>query len=160
MKKRNFVILFLAVSLFAACHINSSIHKTRNTSRQTATNKSNISYKIANNYFVNNDIKQLPPTKITNNEEFEKYFGAAAFMGKNGQPTEIDFEKEYVICVVKPETEYSTTLSPLSLRRDAKGNIIFAYKAEIGQRQTYSIVPCLLIVLSNSVQGQVILREE
>lgn len=121
--------------------------------------KSNdIPYRVANHYFVNNTIKKLPTAKVASQKEFDALFGCAPVMGKDGAPTTINFSKEYVIAVSKPETYYSTALNPISLKRDKKKRIVFTYRETIGAKQSYSIVPCLLIIVSKKEQGKVLLK--
>ncbi len=119
----------------------------------------NIPYRVADHYFVSNTVKKLPTAKITTQKEFDELFGCAPVMGKNGEPTPIDFSKEYVIAVSKPETYHSETLTPISLTREKRNRIVFTYKVEIGSKQTYTIVPCLLIIVSKKENGIVKLRE-
>ena len=62
--------------------------------------KKDVPFEVAHNYFVRNDVTEPIPAKIASQDEFERYFGMAAFMGKKGQPTPIDFETQFVIAVV------------------------------------------------------------
>ena len=119
-----------------------------------------VPYTVANNYFVNNNIGDtVPPVKITSREELEKYFGMAAGMGKDGQPTPIDFSKQYVIAVVKPVTDTLTVLKPKSLKRNKKGNVVFTYKVKTKGTQSYSIRPLLMIVVDKTYDADVVLKE-
>jgi hypothetical protein len=119
----------------------------------------NIPYRVANGYFVRNDVKKVPTAKITSSQQFFSYFGCAPVMGKDGEPTRIDFQKEYVLAVCKPETWYSTELTPVSLRREKKNVIVFTYRVTKGEKQTYSINPCLMIIVSRQAKGKVVFRE-
>lgn len=124
-----------------------------------STSSNVIAYRVADHYFLNNDVKEMPAPKVDTESTFHRLFGEAAVMGKNGMPTTIDFSKEYVIAVCKPETDISTELTPVSLTKDAGGNIVFTYKTTVGQKQTYTIVPCLLIVVDKKNEGPVVLKE-
>ena len=121
---------------------------------------SEIPYTVMHRYFQSNKVKELPSATVTTESDFQRLFGAAAVMGKNGLPTPVDFSKEYVIAVSKPETNVETTLSPVSLKRNANGEVEFTYKVKTGESMSYSIVPCLLIKVSRDVQGPVVLKEE
>lgn len=46
-----------------------------------------IPFTEVKNYFVNNTVTEMPPTKITSEAVFLKNFGMAAVMGEGGQPT-------------------------------------------------------------------------
>jgi hypothetical protein len=122
------------------------------------TGARNIPFRIAERYFVNNNVKSLPSPKITSKEAFFNTFGCAAVMGKNGMPTSIDFSKEYVIAVVKSETDRTTTLNPISLKGN-KRNVVFTYRLNVGGKQTYTIRPCLLIIVDKKYAGNVRIRE-
>lgn len=127
--------------------------------RATAVSNVSIPYIVAQRYFQSNRIKRLPSSKFTTQKSFDKCFGAAPVMGKDGEPTSIDFSKEYVIAVSKPETYFTTELSDVSLKRDLKHRIVFTYKTKIGEKQSYTIVPCLLIVVNKKYNGKVVLKE-
>lgn len=158
MNRNNVIILMLAGSLFTACHTHVESGKNK-VQTEVISNSTDIPYTVAKRYFQNNQVKQLPSPQITTKEDFDKLFGAAAVMGANGTPTAIDFSKEYVIAVSKPETDFSTTLDPVSLERDEKGNIVFTYKVIKGEKQSYSITPCLLIIVDKKQKGKIRLNE-
>jgi len=114
--------------------------------------KKEIPYKEAHNYFVRNNVTEAVPAKIASLEEFERYFGMAAFMGKNGQPTPIDFEKQFAIAVVLPETNHSTELQAESLTDDGQ-KLIFTYSADVAEKEnTWTQVPVLLIFVDRQYE--------
>lgn len=113
----------------------------------------------AKHYFVNNQIERLPDTPITTQTEFDSLFGAATLMGKDGKPTAIDFSKEYVIAVNKPATNRATVMTPLFLKRMRNGELQFTYRTVVGEEQSYTTVPCLLIVVSKDYLGKVEFNE-
>lgn len=117
-----------------------------------------VSFVVADKYFVNNTVKEISNPKITTLDEFNKVFGAAATMGADGKPTEIDFSKQYVVAVVKSETGYSTTIAPVSLQKN-DNQLVFTYKVETGEKQSYTIRPCLIIIVDKSNDGDVVLNE-
>lgn len=120
----------------------------------------NVPYTVANNYFVNNNIGDtVPPVKVTSKEELEKYFGMATVMGKDGQPTPIDFSKQYVIAVARPVTNTLTVLKPKSLKRAKNGNVVFTYKVKTKGKQSYSIRPLLMIIVDKKYDAAVVLKE-
>ena len=81
-----------------------------------------IQCNVAKNYFFSNNASLPASLKVTNEHEFNHYFGMAAVMGKGGEPTKIDFKKQFVIAKVLPETNISTDIQPLSLVQ--KGNTL------------------------------------
>ena len=109
--------------------------------------KSNIvSYKEARNYFhIGNETKPIIK-KITSQETLAKEFGEAAFMGKGGEPTKIDFNKNFAIAYILPQTNRKTDLAPLSLTLKKK-RLELQYKLEQGKAQTYFTQPFFIIVV-------------
>ena len=107
--------------------------------------KKDVPYEVAHNYFVRNDVTEPVPAKIASQGEFEHYFGMAAFMGKNGQPTPIDFEKQFAIAIVLPGTNHSTELQAESLMADGS-KLTFTYSVDVASEEnTWTQVPMLLI---------------
>lgn len=122
------IILFLAAVLaFASCQ-----------------QASDIPFEEVSNYFFRNDAEIPENPVIDTAERFEALFGAAAFMGNGGQPTAVDFGTEFVIAVVNPVTDCSTELSPESLRI-VDGELVFSYNETIGEQQSWTMQPILLV---------------
>ena len=114
--------------------------------------KKDVPYEVAHNYFVRNDVTESVPAKIGSLDEFERYFGMAAFMGKKGQPTPIDFEKQFAIAVVLPETNHSTELHAESLTADGS-KLIFIYSVDVASEEnTWTQVPMLLILVDRKYE--------
>ena len=64
-------------------------------------------YHIAKNYFAAED--SLPAT-LTSEEELNRHLGMATTMAD--KPTEIDWQREFVIPIVLPATTISTEILP------------------------------------------------
>ncbi len=95
-------------------------------------------------YFFNQGREIPADPRIDSAVEFAELFGMAAVMGTDGQPTPVDFEKEFVIAVVYPVTDNLTELAPESLRI-VDGKLVFAYDETVGEKQTWSMQPVLLV---------------
>ena len=108
------------------------------------TSAESVSYETVKNYFFRGDAEIPASPLITTQEQFDSLFGAAAFMGKDGQPTKIDFDRQCVIAVVLPETDIETTLEPVSLTRSGK-TLAFTYAKTEGEKVSYTMRPILLI---------------
>ncbi len=165
MAVRGLFILIISCVSFMACQGGGKSQRNANSAVKVEDEKKDgvkdreIPYIVADRYFVKNAVESVENPKITTQAEFDKIFGTAAVMGKGGLPTTIDFSKQYVIAVVKPETDFNTKLIPLGLQKNEKGKIIFSYKVENGEKQTYTTVPCLVIVVNNTFPGDVVLEE-
>ena len=105
---------------------------------------SDIPFEEMKNYFFRNDADIPESPLIDSSEQFEELFGAAAFMGKNGQPTPVDFDREFVIAVVYPVVDFSVELAPESLRLE-DGELVFTYLEATGEQQSWTMRPVLLV---------------
>ncbi len=110
----------------------------------SCTSSEDVPFEVVKNYFFRNDDEIPASPLITTQEQFDSLFGAAAFMGKDGQPTHVDFDRQSVIAVVLPETDIETTLRPLSLTRSG-GSLTFTYGKEENDKLSYTIRPVLLV---------------
>ncbi len=119
-----------------------------------------VPFVVAHNYFVRNDVTGPVPAKIGSLDEFEQYFGMAAFMGKNGQPTAIDFDKQFVLAIVLPVTDVATEIIPQKV--EAKGDqLLYSYEVKTGQQQSFSIQPVSIIMIDKQFENhEVILINE
>ena len=93
MRKVIFPLLAAALLMLVGCTTN----KSDNAAEAAVEN---VPFEVAKNYFFKNG--QTIPTspKITAAEAFDRLFGMATFMGKDGQPTTIDFDKQFVLVIV------------------------------------------------------------
>ena len=132
---RKLIILALAALCFSSCG-----------------QKKEVPFTEAHNYFVRNDVTGSVPTKIGSLDAFERYFGMAAFMGKKGQPTPIDYEKQFAIAVVLPETNHSTELHAVNLKDNGQ-KLTFTYHADVApEENTWTQVPMLLIFVDRKFE--------
>ena len=114
-----------------------------------------IPFEEVKNYFFRNDADIPESPVIDSSEQFGKLFGAAAFMGKDGQPTPIDFNKEFIIAVVNPVTDCLTELAPESLQK-VDGELVFTYRETIGEQQSWTMRPMLLIKVDRQYKADTV----
>lgn len=140
--KNLILILFSAVLFLVGCGSNSA----KGTGNE-------IPYEIANNYFVRNDIESSETTGmlIESQESLEQYFGYAATM--TSLPTPIDFARQEAIAVIFPETDMAMEVSVSSLVQK-EGKIVLTYTESLGEKQTFTIRPCLMLIISNEYTGE------
>lgn len=117
-----------------------------------------IPYTLARNYFINNDVDGDVPEVITTQKEFEKYFGMAAVMGKDGTPTPIDFSRQNALCVALDDTEVATDMAVRSLRRTAQG-MTLEYAVKRKGANTYTTRPFLLLLVDKKYGDKVTLKD-
>lgn len=168
MNKKTTIICFCAfITQILVCSCNTASTPTQNVddnevtfAEEPPTANKGIDYTVASNYFFRNDATIPESPKITTQEQFDSLFGMAAVMGKGGQPTEIDFSKQFVIAVVLPETDLETSLSPVSLTKDDDA-LTFIYICRQGEKQSHTTQPILLIIVEKTNEAsQVILRQQ
>lgn len=76
-------------------------------------------------------------------------------MGKNGKPTVVDFTNQFAIAVVLPKTDTATSIQPVSLKKGKDNSMVFEYKVSLGNTQSYTIRPFLLLVIDKKFDGKV-----
>ncbi len=128
---------------------------------EVKVNENAIPFVNANNYFVKNTFKDgdLKSPKITTKEEFDNIFGAAAFMGDSGKPTQIDFANQYVVTYIHKDTDLNTQLFVESFVKNEKGELVFNYKITEGEKTSAVFKPILLIVVDKKYEGTVVLNQ-
>lgn len=120
----------------------------------------NVPYTVARNYFVNNNAPASIAPVITTKQQFDRYFGMATVMGRDGRPTEIDFSRQFVVAKVLPETDRTTELTPLSLRQTAAGELTLRYRVKRGERQSYTTRPMFLLCVPAKYKDCRIVEQE
>ena len=100
------------------------------------------------NYYVLNTIedKQEKHLFINNQQEFDRYFGAAAVMGPNGRPTPVDFKTQYVVAIVMPTTNRATTVSVHDVAMTGN-TVVISYRVKKEEKLGYYIRPFTLVAL-------------
>ncbi len=112
-----------------------------------------VAFEVAKNYFFKKDQKIPASPKITSEEQFNKLFGMAATMGKDGKPTPIDFSKQFVLAIVLPVTDIDTEIHPLKI--EEKGDSLFyTYDVKTGGKQSYTIQPVSVIILDKQYENK------
>ena len=116
--------------------------------------KGEVPYEVAKNYFFKNDLDVLPASpKITSEEVFNKLFGLATTMGEDGQPTQIDFAKQFAVAIVLPVTDFATEINPVKLEV-AGDSLLYTYQVKTGEKQSYSIQPISIIAIDKKYENK------
>lgn len=113
-----------------------------------------IPYEEPSGYFVRNDVDttQTKSFKISSKEEFENIFGMAATM--SSRPTPVDFSKQFAIAVIGQPTDISTQYVVGDLIGKG-GMVTLVYRTEIGNKQSYTIRPFLLLTVDKKFDGNI-----
>lgn len=118
-----------------------------------------LTYKSAENYFINNTVQETVPEKITTQEAFDMYFGKATTMAENGLPTPVDFSKGFVIVADFGETSRSVDMRPVSLEK-AGDDLVFSYTAAEGEEAGFTSRPFLMVITDKQNEGNVIVQKQ
>lgn len=142
--------LFLSLAIMAMAIVMSSC--AVNLSGVTAN------YNRMNNYYINNQFPSgTHKLVIHNQQDFESVFGAAAVMGRNGQPTRIEFSRQFVVAVILPETNRQTTIETALVRR-VRDRLYFSYIIEEGHATSYTMRPYTAIVVDRMEPSDVVFQ--
>ena len=113
-----------------------------------------IKYTTLENYFVRNDVDCSKQQRliINNKAEFEKYFGMAVHMG--GLPTEVNWNKQFVIALVLPETKRATSIYPVNVKTTGNNILVFSYQVKKGDNMSHKIVPFIAVAVDKPASTQ------
>ena len=106
-----------------------------------------VPFTTLENYFVRNDVDCSKTQRLIfdNKQDFEGYFGMAAYMG--GLPTEVNWNKQYVVAVILPETNRATSVNPVNVKATDNNCLVFSYDVKKGDKMSYKIVPFTAIAI-------------
>ncbi len=129
-----------------------------NAQKAKKSTTAKVPYTQVKNYFVKNTFQQgdLKSPKIETQEEFDNIFGAAALMGKNGKPTEVDFSKQYVIAFIPEASDKKFTIAIKGIVKKGK-KILFNYAYSLGEKTSSTWQPFLAAVVDKKYDGEVVL---
>ena len=144
--KKTFFFSLMAIALIAmtSCSVN----------LQGVT----ANYTRMNNYYVNNNFPDSTHKLVIHNkQDFENVFGQAAVMGRNGQPTRIDFSRQFVVAMIMPVTNRQTTIETALLRR-LSDRLYFSYIIDEGHKTSYTLRPFTAVVVSRNEPSDVVFQ--
>lgn len=113
-----------------------------------------IPFTTLENYFVRNDVDCSKQQRliIDNRADFEKYFGMAAHMG--GMPTEVNWNKQFVVALVLPETKRATSIYPVAVKVSDNNILVFSYQVKKGDRISHTMVPFTAVAIDKPASSQ------
>lgn len=148
-----------ALFVLASCNNQSKQNQTTNADTtetaqlQTPANNA-IPYVLAQNYFVKNTIGEDRNGihKIETQAAFDELFSPAATMGKDGKPTPIDFDKQYVIAIISATSDLTPTIDSVAVEKQGE-EITVTYKEVLGEKQSFSVRPVAILLVDKQYQG-------
>lgn len=147
MKRHSMMMLLAAGLLTASC----------------ATGNRAVNYTEARNYFFRNDAQQPSAMLVMHSQaELDRYFGEAAFMGKGGEPTKIDFSKQFVVAKVLPATNRVTDISLKRIEQTGDKRLTLVWHISVKDApQSFTMQPMKMVVLDKKYSDyQLAEREE
>ena len=106
------------------------------------------------NYFVRNDVDCSKQQRLIldNKTDFEQFFGMGAFMG--GMPTEVNWNKQYVVALVLPETNRETIITPIDVRQ-VSNKVVLCYKVQRSkEKMSYTMIPFTAVAIDKPASSQ------
>ena len=120
-----------------------------------------IDYQLLTQYFVKNNAKlPVKNNRIDTQKKFDALFGAASVMGKEGQPSHVDFKTQFVVPIILQETNRPTTIEITGVAMGAMGTIVVYYKVTKENPVSYQIRPFAAIVLNKKYLNKIILQQK
>ena len=113
-----------------------------------------IPFTTLENYFVRNDVDCSKQQRliINNKADFEKYFGMAAHMG--GTPTQVNWNKQFVVALVMPETKRATSIYPVAVKVSDNNILVFSYQVKKGDKISHTMVPFTAVAIDKPASAQ------
>ena len=107
-----------------------------------------INYTELNNYYVRSGVvsKKIQRVVFDNETEFQQYFSEAAVMGRNGQPTPVNFKTQYVLAIILPVTDKDTQVIPAEISQ-VDNTVIVNYRVKKGKKLGYNIIPYTAVAI-------------
>ena len=106
-----------------------------------------IHYTTLENYFVRNDVDCSKQRRLIldNQQDFDAFFGKAATM--SSLPTAINWNKQYVVAIILPETKRATSIEPVAVKVTDNDVMVFSYHVKKGDKMSHSMVPFTAVAI-------------
>lgn len=121
---------------------------------ETSAKEKIVNYTEVRNYFHINGTTLPFNQLITTQADLDKYFSPAAVMGKNGEPTKVDFRKQIVMAILLAETDRTAEIKDLKIvdtgksEYSGKNELHLKYTVNYGPRQSYVVEPMYLVAIN------------
>jgi hypothetical protein len=143
---KHFTIILAAGALLLLC-CNCSILDKMYAAQKIDDIATPVPYTTLENYFVRNDVDCSKTQRLIfdNKQDFEGYFGMAATMG--GLPTEINWNKQFVVALILPETKRATSIRPVNVKATDNQCLVFSYDVKKGDKMSHTMVPFTAVAI-------------
>ncbi|MFD2598044.1 hypothetical protein ACFSQ3_03685 [Sphingobacterium corticis] len=157
-----FGVASAAILMMSSCNngpTNGNEQKIDPALEEPATGDDNmhIDYTAAEHFLVRPSYTgTLNNPKIETKAKFDSIFYCTH---EHPEAVEVDFDKNYVIAVVAPNTNTRNTVKPISLRKSEPNEVVLTYRWESGTQQPDSTRSSLALIVKKEHDGTVILNE-
>lgn len=132
--------------------------ETELQSEEIAQAENIVPYTVAQRYFASIEVEEITEKAITTSREFYNTFGTITGMGTGEQPTSVDFEKQFVISIIAPETSIETVIEIKSLTKTEEGKLLCTYKVTEGGQLRSFIRPFAILIVDNTEGKEVLFQ--
>lgn len=157
---KNILLLAVFTMILGSCNTNKnskSVDNNTKIEKEERLREEPIAYVEARGYFVLNTVKneKVESLRITSQDHFDKFFGVARTMGKEGEPTVIDFKKSFVLALVGQPTDKETSFKIEKLT-SVGDNLELVYEIEqLEEERSFTIHPCVILVIDKKYEKDV-----
>ncbi|MFZ4262497.1 hypothetical protein ACFRAE_10650 [Sphingobacterium sp. HJSM2_6] len=147
---KNFKLIYYMSCLFI---LSSCIRFSYSDGETSNSIISTIEYDVVKNYYVKNTVSDEYNGihKIKDQTHFESLFAAAASMGEGGKPTEIDFDKHFVLAIIQPETNKEEKDLKININYQ-KDKVIIKLELIEGKELSHTYRPNTILILNKKYQ--------
>ncbi|MCO6504992.1 MAG: hypothetical protein J6568_06215 [Snodgrassella sp.] len=156
--RRYFVSFLFSLIIFTFCACSSYFSSGANRKNVSVSQLSvAVPYRVANHYFVKNNIKNKIPSRISNANEFYFYFGEATTMGNTGKPSNIDFNEEEVVIYDAGKVQQFLQIKPLDLRQSGR-ELHLIIHIQSGALTGYYTHPFLMLIIQKNLADKLMVH--
>lgn len=146
------MLAWLVAAFLSACHrVTAKAARGLVPQAQAVTT---VPYQEARHYFIKNTVNRPVPRHINTASEFSRYFAMAATMGRNGQPTPIDFNTHDVLVYDAGIVQRQLDITPMALSR-TRDKLILDIRIHNGTALDYRMHPFVLLIVPKNLPRQV-----
>lgn len=156
---KNVLVIAMFAIVLGSCNTakNEKVDGVNAIETKEETKSEAVPYAIAKGYYVLNTVKneKVESLRITSQDHFDRFFGMAAVMGKDGKPTEIDFKKSFVLALVGQPSEKDTTFEIAKLVENGDAlELTYVIKQE-DEVRTFTTHPCVILIVDKTYEKDV-----
>lgn len=123
------------------------------TAKPAAQSSINVPYTPAKLYYIKPNTIATEYVIVESAEQFEKCTYATAYMGEDGQPTKIDFSKQFVLIINQPQAKKGV-INVGKITKTEK-NVTVQYSVTFGKTTPTTINDNAIIIIDKAYYGNI-----